>query len=210
MVQRLLLRNRKNVIIFVFTLLVSVLNFSCDNEPPPYEMPDLSDQTKLMEFVQREIGPEVKNAFFGVFGNDSTRRIIAAEEISTTSEWGIKFHLYDIGKDTLIKIYETALLDGSLQESKVVKLELPGRKYNLIYYNSGSFFMGSGGGEVFNYVIDFGKRKVNYGHLILTPKVSMGLFLSPENDKEASEFMISELKKDYPRLKIITKDYMLE
>ncbi|MHC1739210.1 MAG: hypothetical protein AB9882_14480 [Ignavibacteriaceae bacterium] len=210
MVRRLLLRNRKNVSILVFAVFMAVLNLNCDNDPPPYVMPDLTDQDRLIEFVQKEIGPEVKYAYYGVFGSDTTRRIIAAEEISSAKEWGIKFHLYEVSKDTLIKVYETALLEGSLQESKVVKLELPGKKYNLIYYNSGSFFMGSGGGEVYNYVIDFAMRKVNYGHLVLTPKIAAGLFLSPENEKEASAFITSELKRDYPRLKIMAKDYKIE
>lgn len=189
---------------------MAVLNLRCDNDPPPYVMPDLTDQDNLIEFVQKEIGPEVKFAYYGVFGSDTTRRIAAAEEISSDKEWGIKFHLFDVKKDTLIKVYETALLEGSLQESEVVKLEIPGKKYNLIYYSSGAFFMGSGGGEVYNYVVDFSKRKVNYGHLVVTPKISAGLFLSPENEKEASDFITTELKRNYPRLKIMAKDHKIE
>jgi len=206
----LLLRNKAKRVIILFAVITVGINISCDNDPEPISVAELSDQSRLIEFVQKEINPKLEHAFYGRFGIDTTKKIIVAEEISNPKEWGIKFQLYELDEDTVKKVYETALLEGSLQESQILKTKFPGKKYNVIYYNSGSFFMGSGGGEVFAYLIDFEKRRVNYGHLVLSRQIYMGLFLSPSNEREVSDFITSEFKRDYPRLKVIQKDYELE
>lgn len=204
----------KNKFIWAFVIIAAalvLLNIRWGNDPVENRPLDLNDTNVLMEFVKKEISHEIEFALYGKFRADTTKRIIAAEEISNEKEWGIKFRLFDVVEDTVKQIYETILLDGSLRESQIVPLELTGINHNLLYYNSGNYFMGSGGGEVFAYIIDLEKESVNYGHLVLARQVPKGgLFLSPKNEKSISEFLTVEFKREYPGLRTIEKDIALE
>lgn len=83
--------------------------------------------------------------------------------------------------------------------------------YELIYYNSQDYFLGSGGGEVYSYLINFNEGKTYFAHLVDEPGKSASLFLSENIDIiEVKNFFISNFKRDYPAVKLIQKDIVLK
>jgi hypothetical protein len=79
-----------------------------------------------------------------------------------------------------------------------------------MYYNSQDYFLGSGGGEVFSYIIDFNNKKTYYAHLFSEGK-KVSLFLSVNIDiPEIKDFFTSAFKKDYPGLVLVTKDVNID
>ena len=152
------------------------------------------------------LGPDMKFAYKGNFDGDSVIEIAAGTETETKVEWGIRFYLIKMEKNNLKKIYQTDLLKGSFKESLTKKIEFPSFDFELIYYNSQDYFMGSGGGEIFSYIIDFKNKKTFYAHLF-SEGDKISLYLSNNIDNvEIKNFFVANFKRDYANLNIVSKD----
>ena len=197
------------VFLFVFALI-----FGCGkteekkvNEEP---VKNFNDPSVMMSESQKVLGNNTKMAYSGKFEDESKDEIVAGVEIDTKDELGIKFALLKITGNKLMKGYETGLLNGSITDGYISKIKLPPNNYEYLYYNSQDYYVGSGGGEVFSYIIDFKLGKVYYAHLIIEPKV-ISLFLSPDiENQETKDFFIKNFRKDYPSFTVVSKDFILE
>ncbi len=197
------------VLLLVFTLL-----FGCgkteqkkaDEEP----VKNFNDPAVMLQESKKVLGNNAKTAYSGMFEDKTKDEIVAGLEIDTKDELGIKFALLKIIGNKLEKGFETRLLDGSITNGYISKIKLPPTNYELLYYNSQDYYVGSRGGEVFSYVVDFKLGKVYYAHLIVEPKV-ISLFLSHNiDDQEIKNFFIKNFRKDYPSFTLVSKDFMLD
>ena len=197
------------VLFLVFTLI-----FGCGKteQKKVEEQPvkNFNDPSVMLQESQKVLGKSAKTAYSGTFEDKTKNEIVAGLEIDTKDELGIKFALLKIVGNKLEKGFETALLDGSITDGYTSKINLPPTDYELLYYNSQDYYVGSGGGEVFSYLIDFKLKKVYYAHLIIEPK-TISLFLSENIDnQEIKDFFIKNFRKDYPSLTLVSKDFILD
>ena len=67
--------------------------------------------------------------------------------------------------------------------------------------------MGSSGGEIISYVINFTSKEIYYAHLIVRKNTPVYLFLS-HNIKVPGlqSFFISNFKRDFPKLALVDND----
>ncbi|MCX8106060.1 MAG: hypothetical protein N3D80_09345 [Ignavibacterium album] len=194
---------------FLLALLIVAAGCSDKNEKIP--VLNYEDKKQMLEVVKRFYDENVTNAFGGVFDESGKETIVAGIEKNDKNEWGIKFIQLKKVDNEFETIFETKLLDGSFKESMVDKIKFPMRDYELIYYNSQGYFMGSGGGEVISYIIDFGKKEVYYAHLVADPEIPPSLYISPNTqDRYIREFFYSYFKRDYPKLRIVDEDIQLD
>lgn len=205
MVQRLLLKFS----FLVLTIAFIALLMGCENilnKKNPQAFNDLTNPEQLLKFSKQKICEDVEKVIYDFFEIDSVRKIAAGVEIFTEEEWGIKFAFYKTIKDTVQLVYETKLLDGSMKESEFSAIKL-NKDYYYLYYNSGSYFLGSGGGEIMAYLIDLPERQVFYAHLFIIPNKPVSLFLSPNiKDEKLKDYFLKLFKNEYPDLKIVTTD----
>ncbi|MEJ5262420.1 MAG: hypothetical protein WHT45_07050 [Ignavibacterium sp.] len=195
-------------ILFAFTLLILI---SCSDKNEKIPALNYEDKKQMLEITKKFFDENTAKAFGGVFDESGRETIIAGIEKNDKSGWGIKFYQLRLVDNELEVIFETKLLDGSFKESLVDKIKFPMRDYELIYYNSQGYFMGSGGGEVISYIIDFGKKDIYYAHLVADPVIPPSLFISNNTqDKYIREFFYTYFKKDYPRLRIVDEDITLD
>jgi len=159
----------------------------------------------LRDLLNSDVGFALKGNFLG----DSTQQVVTGTETMTKKEWGIRFHLIEIKENKPEKKNDTKLLDGSLKDCRVETISLPGAGYDMVFYNSLNYFMGSGGGEVFAYIIDFKKQKTYYAHLVSEPQKPVYLYLSDIDNQEVKKYLTESFKKDYPVVKITTRDPVL-
>lgn len=193
---------------FIAALLLIV---SCSDKSEKIPALNYEDKKQMLEIAKKFFDKNTSHAFGGVFDESGKETIIAGIEKNDKSEWGIKFYQLRLSDNKFDVAFETNLLDGSLKESFVDKIKFPMRDYELIYYNSKSYFMGSGGGEVISYIFDFGKKEVYYAHLVADPVVPPSLFISKNTlDKYIREFFYTYFKKDYPKLRIVDEDITLD
>lgn len=193
---------------FVALLLLFV---SCSDKSEKIPVINYEDKKQVLEVVKKFFDENASNAFGGVFDDSGKETIIAGLEKNDKSEWGIKFFQLQ-QKDNKFEVrFETKLLDGSFKESLVDKIKFPMRDYELIYYNSQGYFMGSGGGEVISYIVDFGKKEIYYAHLVADPEIPPSLYISPNTqDRYIREFFYSYFKKDYPKLRLVEEDIKID
>src|SRR3990172_517667 len=195
------------------------LNYIFKNLPFVYNWTDGSIAIKnesideilsIVKKGKKVLGNNAKAAYLGFYEDNSKDEIVAGIEIDTKEELGIKFALLRIKNNKLEKGYETGLLEGSFNSSYVKKIKFPSVAYELIYYNSQDYYMGSGGGEIFSYIFDFKIGKVYYAHLVIESK-RISLFLSHNiNDQEVKNFFINNFKKDYPAFTLVSQDFTLD
>jgi len=103
------------------------------------------------------------------------------------------------------------LLDGSFKQGFIDKIKFSSFDTELIYYNSRDYYLGSGGGEIFSYIIDFEAKQVYYAHLVIEPSTSVSLFISENTgNKEIRNFFVLTFKKDYPNLKLVDDDIIID
>jgi hypothetical protein len=194
--------------IFIVMLLLII---SCSDKSEKIPALNYEDKKQMLEIAKKFFDENTSRAFGGVFDASGKETIIAGIEKNDKSEWGIKFYQLRLNDNKLEVVFETNLLDGSFKESLVDKIKFPMRDYELIYYNSQGYFMGSGGGEVISYIIDFGKKEIYYAHLVADPVVPPSLFISKNTqDKYIREFFYTYFKKDYPKLRIVDEDITLD
>lgn len=206
----ILVKRAKFLIFILIFILISLPSCSTKKQD---EKPIISvtDSLAVNKEVKKLLGDDVKFITTGNFAGDSLLEIAAGIEIVQNNNWGIRFILLEIEDNELVKKYETNLLDGSFKESFVQKIKLRKFNHELVYYNSQDYFWGSGGGEVFAYVVDFNKQETYYAHLFSESRREVELFLSKNIDEpELRNFFVSVFKKDYPDLKLAAEDVTLE
>jgi hypothetical protein len=207
------LLSNKNIL-FIFSLIFPLL-ISCGEKnsegPENSQKPDYQNPQFVMQQAQKTLGDNVKFAYKGRFNKDSVIEIAAGTESKNSKEWGIKFILLESNGNNFITAYQTALLNGSFSKCLVKKIKFPMFDYELIYYNSQDYFLGSGGGEVYSYLIDLNEGKTFLAHLVDEPGKPASLFLSENIDiTEVKNFFISNFKRDYSGLKLVPKDIVLK
>lgn len=193
-------------------LISSAFLVSCgsDEGEPAKVLPDFSKQEVVLSEAKKLLGENVGFAQKGYFLPDSSVQIAAAAEIETKDEWGIRFYLLKLIKYKLEVVYESEILQGSLREAMINKFKFPDFRNELIYYNSRDYFIGSGGGEIFSYIVDFEKKQIFYSHLFSDTKLGISLYISENVEDNLRNFFVSVFRRDYPDLKIAIKDVDLQ
>ncbi|HEX9739670.1 MAG TPA: hypothetical protein VGA29_02750, partial [Ignavibacteriaceae bacterium] len=178
----MLLNKYFSAVLFIFLAFLLSCGDS-DEKKNKAPLKDFRDPAVQLREAKSLLGDNARITFIGNFDKDDNEEIVAGSEISTKDEWGIKFTSININSEKPEKIFETRLLEGSIEESRIEKLNLSSKDYDLLYYNSLDFFMGSGGGEVFCYIIDFNEKEAYYAHLVAdNKKVSLYLSDNIKND----------------------------
>lgn len=193
-------------------LLIAVIILSSCNEKkvnPPEPKIDISTREAALKEARILLGTDARIAFAGSFDKDTVREFIAGTEINKPDKWGIEFHLMKEDSGTFKKVYSTGLLEGSFTGAHVSKEKLQ-PNYDMVYYNSQDYYIGSGGGEIFAYLVDFNNRETYFAHLFMERGRSISLFLSNNVTPETKDFFLNVFKKDYSNLKIVSKDVELD
>lgn len=204
-----------NKIFFLIIFSASLILYSCGNNKsknqPVVISPNYNDPAVVMQQAISILGNNVKFAYKGTFDNDSTTEIAAGIEERGTKIFGIKFYLLKEIQGKFNIVYESPLLNGSFKECLIKKIKFPLLNYELVYYNSQSFYLGSGGGEIYSYIINYKDGKVYYAHFISNPQNPVALYVSNNIDMEnIKNFFIANFKRDYPTLKLLDKDIILK
>jgi hypothetical protein len=201
-----LLSNKKSLWVLV---LLSLTLFSCSKkkEEKPKPAKDYDNPQVVDTEAKKYLGNDVAFAYKGSFDGDNKIEIAAGKGEENKNFSGIKFYLLKQGEqDTFAVSFESDLLNGSFRQSLTKKIKFPQYNYELLYYNSQDYYLGSGGGEIYSYIVDFSLREVYSAHLVIE-KGGTDLYLSKNiHDPELKNFYISYFKKDYPNLKLLSKD----
>lgn len=203
-----MLLNKK---LFVILILTSFTFFSCSKKnEKPKPVKDYNKPEVVQQEAKKYLGNDVAFSYRGSFDSDHKVEIAAGKEITEKNFAGIKFYLLkQTDEDTFAVAFESGLLNGSFRQSLTKKIKFPQYNYELLYYNSQDYYMGSAGGEIYSYIVDFSLRNVYFAHLVVS-KAGPDLFLSSNiKDPDLKNFYISYFKKDYPNLKLLSKDVSL-
>jgi hypothetical protein len=206
---------KKHAAFAIYVILLSLIIISCGDNNDPADDNNLKEDLNNPEYVSKQaklvLGDNIKFAYAGVFDGDTIRDIAAGTEIENKDVWGIKFHLLKKSGGKFIKDFETGLLEGSFNSCIVQKIKFPSYKHEFIYYNSRDYFLGSGGGEIFSYIVDLNNKQCYYAHLFTEPGNPVSLFLSANiKDSQVKDFFVGNFKRDYPALVIVKKDVDLK
>ncbi|HED08656.1 MAG TPA: hypothetical protein ENI57_11110 [Ignavibacteria bacterium] len=170
-----------------------------------------NSQGFLIEKVREVLGENVSFAVKGNFDNKNNLEIAAAKEINETDTSGIQFFLLELKETELSVISSTKVLRGSLTKSLTNKIKFPFFNYELLYYNSNNYYMGSRGGEQFSYIINFKENETYYSHVVSAPKKLAQIYISKNiKRKEIKNFFISNAKRDFPNIRVSVRDMNLD
>ena len=168
---------------------------------------NLSNAKVVRNIAHRVLDENIRFTTAGNFTSDSTISIVAGVEASGRNQFGIQFKLLERVDGEFTLVYSTPVLNGSFDKCIVNKMKLYRYPGEMIYYNSKDFYMGTGGGEVYLYVINFSHKQVYYAHFVVEEHAGAALYLS-ENVEEPilKKFFINYFKKDYPSLHLVGSD----
>lgn len=184
---------------------------SCADKGEKVPVIDYNNKAQLLEVVKKHYNPNAVFAAGGIFDDSGKQMIAVGVEVENKEDWGIKFVLLQSVDEYLTVKFESEILDGSFKESFIDKIKFSSFDNELLYYNSQSYFMGSGGGEIFSYIVNFNEKEIYYAHLVVEPNSINSLFISENTEnKEIKNFFTMTFKKDYPTLKIVTDDIIFE
>lgn len=201
--------SNKNYIPFLIAVFLFI---SCGENGKKEIQPeiDLNDIVFITKQAKNIFGKNVQNVIAGNY-TDTTKQFAVLTETITPDVWGINFNLMVLSSKGFEAVFYSELLPGSFKESEVKNIRMPGTSYDLIYYNSLDYFMGSGGGEIFSYIVDYKLEKTYYAHLVVEAEKPVSLYISENTSvQEIKDFFIKTFKNDYPSLTIISVDIELE
>ncbi len=166
-------------------------------------------QQAALDQAKKLYGESVVNVIRGHFMSDSTLLgTVALLEVSSDTLWGIEFAYLTGEGSSMQEAYKTKMLDGSFNESKSQIVKLPGYNHDLIYYNSQDYYLGSGGGDVYAYVIDFATKEIYSAHFFSYESKPTSLFISKNtSDENVKNFFVNEFKAVFPEVKVVNTDY---
>ena len=203
----------KKLLAGIFFLFLSIL-IGCDKDAKNPSTPIeeyFSDNQKLLAHLKKNFDPQTEVALYSQFDTDSSKEILAIKETkpSKTDKWGLRIQL--LSKDSLKKKDEVFLPEMSATESICTTQRLDSFSYDLFYYNSGSFYIGSSGGEIYAYLVDFPGKQIYYAHLVISPNKPAALFFSKNcTEQKITDFFMNLFKPDYPELVVVQKDVSSE
>jgi hypothetical protein len=170
---------------------------------------NFDDPKAVRNVANKMLEDNIKFSSAGYFSSDSAKSIVAGTESLEADQFGIAFTLIDFVDDELKAVYTTNTLNGSFDKCIVDKMKFSSDTNEMIYYNSKDYYLGTGGGDVFLYIINFVKREVYYAHLMVEKSVGVSLYLSDNiDDSSMKQFFISYFKKDYHALRIVRSDVL--
>ncbi|MCH7972624.1 MAG: hypothetical protein IH949_01820 [Bacteroidetes bacterium] len=170
-----------------------------------------NSQVFLLKKVQEVLGKDVYFAVKGNFDNKNNLEIAAVKEINKIDTAGIQFFLLGLKETDLSVISSTKILRGSLTKSFTNKIKFPFFNYELLYYNSNDYYLGSGGGEQFSYIINFKENETYYSHLVSVSKKLGRIYISKNiKRKEIKNFFLSNAKRDFPNIKVSATDINID
>lgn len=210
---KIILLISRSKLILILSIPLLLVFFSCGEKKEENLKPiiSFSDSASVFNEAKNLFGDKLKTLLIGNFDEDTSHEAVAGIEIVEKNVWGIKFALLKIEGNTLVNKFETKILDGSFKEALVKKIKFTGFNHELVYYNSEDYFWGSGGGEVFSYIINFENQEVYYAHLFSETRRQIQLYLSDNIKNDGlRKFFISTFKKDYPELQLVSEDVTLE
>jgi pimeloyl-CoA synthetase len=196
---------------FIVIIILIFLTVSCKSKEDKLPVINYQNKTQLLEIVKKHFDQNTNVAFGGDFDGNGRQSIVVGWEIENDKEWGIKFAQLERIDNELKEKFGTQLLQGSFKQSFIDKIKFASFENELIYYNSGDYFLGSGGGEIYSYIIDFVSKQVYEAHLVIEPRDAVNLFISKNTDnREIKNFFILTLRKDYPTLKVVDEDITVD
>ncbi len=201
-----------NKIINLLIILLVLFFYNCSNkkEKPTVRF-NFEDESQVLQVVQNHFDKNIIKVFIGNFESNNRLSVVACAENKDSVDWGIKFYHFLQENDNIVCNYETEILPGSLKESKIDKIKISDKPFELLYYNSLNFFMGSGGGEIYSYIIDLNEKQLYYAQFVNDIDIPASLYISENTeDLKLRNFIISNFKRDYPNLKIVDKKIKLD
>jgi len=197
---------------YLAVIILSLILFSCNEKESgiPENKVDLNSPETVLKEAKKVLGNDAQVTVSGHFDQDTTKEFAAGTEINKPDKWGIQFHLMKDSGNKIEEVYSTDLLEGSFTDAMVRKEKPDSVNYDLIYYNSLDYYLGSGGGEIFAYLIDFNKKQTYYSHLFTEKGRAISLFISANSAPGIKNYFVKVFKKDYPNLRIVDKDIDLD
>ena len=189
----------------IYLFLIFAILSSCGKKD---EKPvDLNDPAAVQRIVGEILPKEARFSTSGHFTSDKILSIVAGTETDTKNIQGISFILIDKKDDEYKVDFRTHILDGSFEKCLVDKIKLSSLGGEMIYYNSKDYFIGTSGGDIYSYIIDFRNKEVYSAHLVSGKTKRALLYLSGNvTDKLLRTFFVSYFKKDYPSLQVTQSD----
>ncbi|MBI2419820.1 MAG: hypothetical protein HYV28_18300 [Ignavibacteriales bacterium] len=104
-------------------------------------------------------------------------------------------------------LYVTEPLEGDPDNTELTSVRLTDIPHPIVYFNTGDFLMGTGGGEVFHYLIDAAKEQIYPAHFIADKSSGFGLYLPPQSRAAViQDFFHAKVSKQYSPLSTLKRD----
>jgi hypothetical protein len=162
-------------------------------------------ETDVAARLQERFGDKFKRVVVGDLDRDETPDYVACLEIEEPDLWGVKFLAVDA--ETGETLAETPTLDGSLADAAIETVRLEGKPNELLYYDSGDYFIGSSVGEIFAYFVDFAEDRVYRAHLFVHPDAAPSLHISDNADETIVAAFLERSRARFPELVLVEEDY---
>lgn len=200
----------KKIILSLILSVILLLSFSCDKKKSIPKL-DFNDSKQVLEILKNHFNKNVAKVFIGNFDNENQLSVIACVEVCDSISCGVNFYHLKQEKGEIVVLYETGFIEGQLKDYQLEKIKVSDFPYEMVYFNSGSYYMGSAGGEVFSYLIDFNQRQVYYAHFVNDIEHQYELFISENTtDIKLRNFFIATFKRNFNKVKVVDKDIKLD
>lgn len=210
------LSNPARRLLFFSFLIFLCSVYSCnENKVDKQTEQEIGDSLSVsrITFIKSRTAVKLNAKALGVlFGNftDSTKLICAIllkMESKDLKNLSIAFVDTSLINSENFVLYVTDPLEGDPENTELTSVLLTDSPHPLVYFNTGDFLMGTGGGEVYHYLIDAAKKQIYPAHFIADKANGFGLFLPLiSRAAEIREFFHTRVSKQFSPLSTLKRD----
>lgn len=103
-------------------------------------------------------------------------------------------------------VYKTPLLEGDPDAIQMTQFPSDSSAVNLIYFDTGDYLMGTGGGEIFYYIIDCSNKQTYSAHFIADKERGFNLYIASGYKPWINKVFLDKAKSNYSPIKLLKKD----
>ncbi|MCX8009836.1 MAG: hypothetical protein N3A61_01670 [Ignavibacteria bacterium] len=195
----------------LFTSSILLFVSSCEiRKEQPKEQKDesaykTSSSMNVIDKAKKFFGDDVLFAD-EIYLKDSTNKVtvVILTQTKNKIKYGIKFITADLNSDSPFVINQTEFLDGVEENSSFGNLNFADVNQKLLYYDSKTSFLGSGGGDVYVYLYDVNNGNLFSAHAIFLEGEKKILFskeLQKKNNSVYKNWLIDRIFQNIPELR---------
>ncbi|MCE1188092.1 MAG: hypothetical protein LWX56_03040 [Ignavibacteria bacterium] len=162
----------------------------------------------MLNKLSEAAGYKVLSYHQGHFIDSVTVSFACIGEVDSKGIKNVQITFVSLGSDSSFRnIFACKPFEANPGQLEIFTTKLENSSYDCLYFDSGDYYVGTGGGEVYQFIADARQRIVYRTHFVFSKEQRPGVYFYAEcKTEEIRKLFLNHLRNDYPEVTILRTD----